>query len=378
MTIYRGVGRVSKIGIINYQYSNHNYGAVLQAAALHYYISHKLELESEHIDYIPSGLHSDWKTKIKSVILKVLMILGVKKNRIMHDLILNSQAFETFRKQWLPRTKSVYNSYESLENADFDYSHVVVGSDQIWRPSYTGNSALVYFLEFLNDGVKRVSYAASFGNDSWELDEAQSNPIIDAVRKFSAISVREKSGVDICNEVFSINAEHALDPTLLVGREFFEMIIGSECKAQHSGVVCYKLDVDKAFEEFLSSASSALKVSSKIIYFNKICGVNSYHDVSDWLSYIKNCKFVITDSFHCVCFALLFERPFVYYPNDNRGLTRLESLLGELGLDAHIYRGGDIGDLIGSLSEINYSEVNKKLDVLRAGSAEFLSNSLQG
>jgi hypothetical protein len=141
--------------------------------------------------------------------------------------------------------------------------------------------------------------------------------------------------------------------------------------------VYYKLDIDSNFEAFINNAASTLNFTKKNIYYSSKGRSHFYRPVDSWLRNIKESKLVITDSFHCVCFAILFEVPFVYYPNDNRGLTRLESLLSLLDLTHHIYRG-DVNPvkLTQQLMNIDYDAVNKKLTNLRVSSAKFLADAL--
>ncbi|MEP2653793.1 MAG: polysaccharide pyruvyl transferase family protein [Paraglaciecola sp.] len=368
---------MNKIGIVNYQYSNHNYGAVLQAAALHFYINHTLGYESEHINFIPQGAKPKLKTKLKSIINRYLRDFGLKEKKIEHASFINPEIFEEFRQKWLPRSDNTYHSFEQIKQANLNYTHAIVGSDQVWRPSYADSSALVYFLAFLNNDVKKISYAASFGNDFWELNEQDTKKFADEVKQFTAVSVREISGVDICKNTFGVDAQHVLDPTLLVGRAFFDSVIGEAIPKGNSDIVFYKLDIDDKFEKCIEDTSSNFSFSNKNIYYSSQGRKYYYRPVSDWLSDIRESKLVITDSFHCVCFAILFEKPFLYYPNDNRGLARLESLLTLLGLENHIYRGDvDPAELAKSLMNIDYSEVNQKLAKLRDGSAKFLYDAL--
>jgi hypothetical protein len=368
---------VKKIGIVNYQYSNHNYGAVLQAAALHSFLENNLGFEAEHINYIPLGVTPKWNTRLKSIINRYLMDFGLKDKRIEHGSFINPQIFEEFRKQWLPRTDDTFHSYEDLRLADFEYSHVLVGSDQVWRPSYTSNSLLVYFLAFLNESVKKISYAASFGNDYWELNLTDTKTVAEEVRKFSAVSVRENSGVDICKNTFDVEAQHVLDPTLLIGRAFFDTIIGEQTSEDSADIIYYKLDTDKKFEKCINDTSLNFGYSIKNIYYFSKGRRYYYRPVNSWLHDIRESKLVITDSFHCICFAILFEKPFLYYPNDTRGLTRLESLLAQLGLENHIYRGDvDPAELVKNLIDVKYFDVNIKLESLRVNSAKFLCEAL--
>lgn len=368
---------MKKIGLINYQFSNHNYGAVLQAAALNYYIENKLGYSSEHINFVPSGANLKKRKKLKSLVKRLVMEVGFKEKKITHDSFSNPEVFEEFRLKWLPRTAKTFSTFEELKSEVHPYSHVVVGSDQVWRPSYTGNSSLVYFLAFLDKKIKRVSYAASFGNDTWELSDADTLPLKQAVQKFSSISVRESSGKDICEKVFDVKASHVLDPTLLIGRDFFDKVIGDCVKENKSDIVYYKLDIDRQFESFINSASSDLGYSHKNIYYEQKGFFQFYQPVDSWLYDIRESKLVITDSFHCVCFALLFEKPFVYYPNSNRGLTRLESLLSLLGLEHHIYSGlDDPHTHIKRVLAVDYSFVKSRLVKLRNDSESFLNGAL--
>lgn len=54
--------------------------------------------------------------------------------------------------------------------------------------------------------------------------------------------------------------------------------------------------------------------------------------VGDWLKLLQNADYVVTDSFHCVCFSLIFEKQFICVVNPERGISRLDSLLGIFGL----------------------------------------------
>ncbi|WP_318461173.1 polysaccharide pyruvyl transferase family protein [Photobacterium leiognathi] len=369
---------MNKIGILNYQYSNHNYGAVLQAAALSEYINTNIGVTAEHINYIPNFKVVGILNKSKKLVKKVLLTFGLfKTEKIDHEAILNKETFENFRTQWLPRTNAVYTSLDELQEKNFSYTHVIVGSDQVWRPSYAGTESLVYFLSFLNNDVKKISYAASFGTDKWDLEQAATDLISEQVNKFSAVSVRESSGVELCQDVFGINAQHVLDPTLLVGREFFDRICHSTEHKKSSGIVYYKLDKSDDFLELLSSFEQQLGFNSKDIYFDKFNGDAAYHNVDDWLSYIKNSEFVITDSYHCVCFAILFEKPFLCYPNPTRGLARIHSLLKLLGLEKHFYDGeSKCQDIISELMSVDYKKIELRLTELRIESANFLKLAL--
>lgn len=371
-----------KVGILNYQYSNHNYGAVLQACALEYVLK-KNNIYSEHIDYIPLSPKKNILSFFKSYGGSVLRNLGLRKMIIPHSKFKNPDVFEDARNRLLTRTFKKYRSYDDLFNENFDHTHMIVGSDQVWRPSYTENSMMIYFLDFLKPECKRISYAASFGTDSWEFECGSSETVKarEALKKFSAISVRERSGVDICDKVFSIQAEHVLDPTLLAGSQYFSEVANkSKYGIGNSGkIIYYKLDSSEKFNEFLGEIKRNKRVEIENIYFKKIDNHYYYYPVDDWLSKIKNSELVITDSFHCICFALLFNKEFIYYPNENnRGMSRIESLLSELNITNRIFNDKmSLAGFLDKMEILDYSVINKKLEDLRVNSLAFLLTSLK-
>ena len=171
-------------------------------------------------------------------------------------------------------------------------------------------------------------YPASFGNDVWDENEGTTAMANEALGKFHAVSVRELSGVNIATEVFSVDAVHVLDPTLLIGRSFFEKIIKINSNQESvPTVVYYKLDIDSDFTAVINNVSNTLDCDAKNIYYKPTSRGNEYYPVEEWLGFIRDSRIVVTDSFHCICFAILFNKPFICYPNNKRGLARLESLL---------------------------------------------------
>lgn len=372
---------MKKVGILNYQYSDRNYGAVLQAAALHWYIDKKINITSEHINFIPDSFYPSFNLKIKVFLGDILRRYGLKRPLLNHYIFKNPSVFEDFRCQWIPRTDKTFKNIDELAKYKFDYTHVIVGSDQVWRPSYTENAASIFFLSFVKPEVKRISYAASFGNDYWEL--SKSDPLTKEIKKeidlFDSISVREDSGLNICREIFEVDdAHHVLDPTLLCGREFFDKILDDKLESINNNIVHYKLELDDKFSNLLESLSKKNKLTIANIYYRKEKNNYYYLSVEDWVNEIKCSQLVVTDSFHCICLAIIYEKDFLYYPNDDRGLSRIQSLFTALNINGRIYNDNKIAPEVyfNSLDKINYADVNERLEELRMFSSNFINNAL--
>ena len=354
-----------KIAILNFYYSISNYGAVLQAYALEKYL---LEL-----GYDAYTLNYRNFSKRPDLFLQMMLQYWFQRN-----------CFSRFRKKWLRLTNPVYFLECQLNWAKWDFDTFIVGSDQVWRQNINSRFLSAYYLPFLSGTEKRIAYAVSFGKDVWEAKPHITKAAKCEVEKFKAISVREFSGVGICRDIFGVEAEHVLDPTLLVGRNYFDTIIGTDSSDRPKNkIVYYKLDPDGDFNRCLEYLSEQLSRPVKNIYYSEIKEALSgkqyvYFEVEEWLREIRDAEFVVTDSFHCICFCLLFEKQFIYFPNTERGLTRLESLLGLLGLRERIYGSMEDYQSRKDWKEvIDYDVVNAILESEREKSALFLKNTLE-
>lgn len=377
-----GLTLTKKVALLNFYFANKNYGAVLQAAALQDFLRKK--------GYSPFNiklLFIDKRSKLRKVLSGVLLHIKQLVNPKKFYTVGNQKAFADFRDEWIVDTDQSY-SYTNIgqfAEQNKDVLAYIVGSDQVWRPSYTVECTESYFLEFVGDEKKKIAYAASFGKDYWELEAGDSLTLQlkDLIGRFSAVSVREDSGKEISKQVFDCKADHVLDPTLLVGRGFFEEIIETaDIGIQEGNVVYYKLDPDEDFMKGITFLKDEYSCEAENIYFNENI-VNGrihreYNSVPLWLAKLRDAKLIVTDSYHCVCFALLFNKPFIAYSNQSRGKARFESLFSLLDLDEKsLYLSSSSQVVAGNYSLIeDFSEVNQKLMSLRKSSANFLLSNL--
>jgi hypothetical protein len=260
-----------------------------------------------------------------------------------------------------------------------------VGSDQVWRLLYTRHTFPAFFLPFGSEDCRRIAYAASFGTDQWEGDAEETAEATRCLKKFDAISVREASGVQVCRDIFGVQATHVLDPVLLIGRAFFDGLIDQAAlDLETVDCVYYKLRGGTFGFEDVQGVTGQLGLSIENIYFKTMptdSGENEYHfhSVPEWLGKLRACdRMLITDSFHGICFAMLFERDFVWIPNENAGTSRLESLLGELGLMGRKCTDlSEVERFLQSDTRIDYAKVSQKLESMRGASRDFLVGVLK-
>ncbi|WP_294379721.1 polysaccharide pyruvyl transferase family protein, partial [uncultured Clostridium sp.] len=262
----------------------------------------------------------------------------------------------------------------------------LVGSDQNWNRYMSQAVGDFWFLNFIHNNKRKISYAASFGFDTYDRYIEECKRTAYYLKKFDAVSVREKSGVDICKKYFNTKAEWVLDPVFLCKMDYYNELISHSSKC-----ICYKyvfmyiLDIgDK--EDVLEKISSKLNLQSinvtdaydkNLKLKNWTLPVEEDVLVEDWLNYIKNSNFVITDSYHGVCFSILFRKQFIAIVNKDRGGARFTSLLSLLNLeDRAVNNIKEAVDKLDYLKEINYNSVNKILNAKREQSLRWLKDAI--
>lgn len=249
----------------------------------------------------------------------------------------------------------------------------IVGSDQVWRKSFSPFLPN-YFLDFTETfDVKRIAYGVSFGRKEMDINQEESRVYSELASRFDAISVREEDGKEICKKQLSSNASLVIDPTLLIdSSDYFDLIakVESQAKSNRFAAV-YVLDRNKQKENDIKTFCDKNDLTPKYIGYPSSTGFPS---IESWLSDIANSQYVITDSYHGTIFSIIFKKPFTSICNPSRGASRFITLLTALGLESRLINEGD---RFVPLSEmINYIEVGERISVRRSESIAFLKESL--
>lgn len=267
-----------------------------------------------------------------------------------------------------------FTSNKELESliAKGGYEGYVVGSDQCWRPTYSGGFLKEMFLGFTgyNTNVKRVAYAASFGAEKWEYTPEMTSECARLASRFDFISVREDSGVRLCRDYLGVNAAQVLDPTMLLGKEYYIKLVEQENEPVSPGdLFYYILDPSKKKMGFINRISKEYDLTPFTILphyqaenrtkYNIKHQISEcvYPTVTSWLRGFIDAKMVIVDSFHGAVFSIIFNKPFLVISNTERGNARFDSLLKTFGLEKCFINPVDLDDELPNLS-INWGEVN--------------------
>lgn len=165
-----------------------------------------------------------------------------KKTRFA-NIVNNSSVFRTFLKEHISLTR-LYRSMQELTSDIPQADLYITGSDQVWNSDYTLDKKpdLPFYLAFLPDDCKRISYASSFGKN--DITEEEKRIIQPLLKKYSALSVREDSAKTIINDM-GINATVVCDPTLLCNPLEYDKIIGDTQILESDYVLLFMIGFDK-------------------------------------------------------------------------------------------------------------------------------------
>lgn len=277
-----------------------------------------------------------------------------------------------------PRTGIVcsHREWKRLQR-EYGFDAFVVGSDQVWRPMYA-NPVERYFFSFLgkNKTVKRIAYAASFGVDEWTFTPRQTARCRQLLQRFDAVSVREKSGVELCRTYLGAAATHVLDPTMLLeAKDYIALLKESDIKK--SGIMVYVLDPSARKEALVKDVEEALGMTVFSVNNRVSASCRVIPPVEDWLAGFASAQFVVTDSFHASVFAILFHVPFLVCVNKERGAARMMSLLEMFGLEDRLVDEACDASEIEQLRPIDWIAVDRRLNALRDYSLDFLRAGLR-
>lgn len=379
-----------KIGILTLPLHT-NYGGNLQAYALMTVLKemgHEVYLINRQKNAIPL-----WKLPLalsKRLVKKYvfgkkdIVIFEEKRRKKEYKEI--SKFTQPFIERHIQPQTSVFSSSKDLSNniRNYNFDAVIVGSDQVWRPQYTPNIE-DYFLGFIkSQKLKKVAYAASFGTESWTLSDQQTRNCATYAKLFDAISVREDSAIDLCNTHFGVKAEHVLDPTMLLNAQQYKRLIkdGNEAPNNERKLLVYLLDETEDKTIVIDTVASRyslfpFRVNSKTEEKSAPLEARIAPSTESWLKGFRDADFVITDSFHACVFSILFNKPFLVYGNEKRGLARFTSLLSLFNLGDRLITNSAMVTEHRLNSKLNWDRVSQILEIERTKSISFLNNSLK-
>lgn len=355
---------MNKIGILTFHITE-NYGAMLQAFALLTVIN-KNGGDAVIINY---PLKSKEMSISKIISHNIWMIVRF----FFGNKIRQKKAIQ-FRENFLnlkgvPLVRDIFNdkNVKTLEK-------YVVGSDQVWNLSITEDPA--YRLDFVDKNKKKYSYAASIGSVSF--NDNQKKIFKKSLSSFNAISLRESSSIPMLKEL-NIDCVSVLDPTLLLSKEDWIEELSLSCSLKNKYLFCYVLPGNKTNKFTIDLAKKIAKEKGWDVV---ILGEREYMRLfsniycttagpKEFVEYVYNAEFVVTNSFHGTCFSINFEKNFYSIISSNsKRSNRTKDLLSSLGLEHRCI--SDVNEPLKNINDVSFDCSYQKLMKLRKLSMDFI------
>lgn len=258
--------------------------------------------------------------------------------------------------------KRITYTLKTIPKANKMYDGFISGSDMIWNLDVNGYD-YSYFLDFANEGKKKIAYGSSIG-DCWK--DTDKSKIKNLLEQYDAISVREEDTSCYIREAFGLPCKWVADPTMLLPTPFWESCT-TPVKEKEYVIVYFPSD------HLIETAKEYCKLHNKKLIVLRVMlpwkrkGSKILYSPNEWLSYLKDADAVFTNSYHGLLFSLYFNKP-VWTDNQS---NRVQALLKRLNLECCNLKNDTTCSNV-----IDYRQCNKLIQSFREDSLEYLKSVL--
>lgn len=353
-----------------------NYGAVLQAYALSNYLKDSFSYTVDIIDFQCAGNGQEFDPAIylstlcrgknpvvtlcKKTLIKMFFERGYREK---------NEKFRQFREKYLSVVP-----FGTVGH----YGTLLFGSDQIWNPAITNGFRPEYFGETdMISAERKVSYAASCG-DVADFSEEQQKTLVKHVLSLDSVGVREKSLCDFLSGN-GVDCACTVDPTFLLTENDYDALLQSGGMMGPTGCSAYLLVYELQKDAFLEQNAFAI-AREKNLEVKILSGYADFHACRpyeirnagpiEFLSLVRNARYVLTNSFHGTAFSLIYRKPFNVVLPVSRS-SRIMDLLATLHLCDRVITGQNL-----DTSDIDYDSLTTLLQDHVRMSKNYLERAL--
>ena len=377
-------------------YFHHNYGSMLQAYATEM-IMKKMGLpyetiackrprdymvENKYVYYLKKLLVSDWKMWLgKRRIAKALR----EHPDFAKSFKIREKKFDFFANSYF-HTSVLAENRKELELLAHNYSAFLVGSDQLWRTDSVEHG--YYTLEWVPDDIPKIAYSTSIGVKRVPWFQKEKNKKF--MNRFDHIALREQSACDLVKSLTGRDVSVVLDPTLLFSGDEWLHIQKSEPIAKEDYIFVYLLGDNPGQRLFIKNVQK--RTGYKVIAFQHlddyIPSDEGFADETpynvgpaEFLNYIRNAKYVFTDSFHCTVFSILYKKRFFTFSRFSESEkqstnTRIDNLLNIVGLEKRRITNSLSVEDIFTIND-DFSHVEERLSKMKEISLSYLAEAFK-
>ena len=360
-----------KIGIITF-HSSHNCGSMLQAYALQTVLEKRYGAEVEIIDFSNKGSRNlyglfDFRLKRSALKHNLLTIRYWKLvNQYRRDYI-------NFKEKYLHTTERQFRNHKELESLDGKYDVIIAGGDQVWNV-LCPDADDAYFLDFIHDS-KKAAYSPSLGGNNLNEVVKDTQKYRRLLNEFDFISVREPNGKKWLEQLIGREVPIIADPTLLLSGEDWNKVATNVTEEHY--IFVYSLSMPNEVLEFANKLAKSKHEKIVFCTLDNLFAIKNKNNTvnpspEEFLGYIKNADYVVTNSFHGTVFSIIFKKVFfvIKNVNPNHDNSRLTNVLSLLGLESQLVDSSFSPD---NLEDIDYLDVENKLEAMKKLSKAYIN-----
>jgi len=361
---------------LNINTPDFNYGAILHSWAFQQYLKkEKLCKYTEIIDYVTPKLEKFNYTnpikngikskKIKSII-KSMLIYPIYKSKYkkIHNFI--NKEMNISQKKF---------TQKMLNDEKLVYDTIICESDVIWSPGFFGGKFDKSFFMNLDSmkNMKKIAYSPSMANTT--LTSNQKKELAEYLKSIDYISSRETYNKDMIQKYTEKKVEHVLDPVLLLDEQHYSKITGKKLIDEEYLLLYLPVDNNKKLRE---NAKEYAKLHNlKIIEITTTClptlrkNTLNKAGVEDFLSAIKYANTIFTNSFHAICFSIIFNKNFYVFSRKNSG--KIKDICDVMNIPERYFTDDNFVEL----KQLDYKKINNTWKRLKNKSENWLKDALE-
>lgn len=364
-----------RIGTIslNINTNDLNYGAMLHSWAFQKYLQKYEGIITEIIDYTTPQFYD--------MNLKYPMLDFIKRKDFRSSIISLARCFsharrfdkfEKFKKEQLT-ISSVHYSQEMLSCEKLDYDVIVCESDVVWSPGFFGGEFdPTFFLALPSmSSARKIAYAVSMANGQFTKQQEDLFSIL--LKNLDAVSCRETYAAQYTQLFYEHNVPCVLDPTLLLSPQEYEPITVPRMIDEPYVLIYYPLGYDLRI--IAAAKCYAKKRDLRIVELSRYPWNGLEHrtitdaGIEEFLSLIKNSEAVFSNSFHGVCFSLIFQKEFYAFSRETG--KKIEDICNRLDLSSRF-----VQDVFIMHKPIDYLKVQETLHRLKQESIQWIEKNI--
>lgn len=357
-----------------------NYGAALQVYASQQAIN-KLGVKCEIINYVNEHRKNAYSMSyhVKEGFKKGNLKSVLKYSGGSVFMAKRRREFQRFYANNLDCTEKCYTSSREAEELNSKYDKFIIGSDQVWNYKNNGKD-FAYFLNFVDDNNKKISYSSSFGlaNIPQDLKEEY----ITNLKEIKYLSSRESYGTQLIKELTGREAELVLDPVFLLDKNHWKSLCEKNNEKERY-IFCYTNKMSQ-YEDFISQTNYPIG-QIKIHKLTQHLTIKDFLDPQVKVAYsisplefietVLNAELVVSASFHCISMAIILNVPFVAILTGDKGKDeRVLNILKITGLEDRILNNNMTVEDVNK--PIDFLQVEAKLEEYRSNSINYLRNAI--